>query len=101
MIDGSFKNNRGVAGINQSAGSLNSQSNTLVVGVGGLVSISEGELDHVSPSNMPRKETGVRQDIIRDSFSASNGIVQVTQSAGDRNIQANNIAFSFREIHLK
>jgi len=101
LIEASFQNNSGIMGINQSAGSLNSQSNTLIMAVGGLVSIAEAELDDVSASNLLREEAGAREDIIRDSFSNSRGIVQVTQSAGDMNIQANNLAFSFREIHLK
>ena len=101
VIEGSLRNNVSITGINQSAGSLNSQSNNFVLAVGGLVSITEADLDDTRASNVSPGESMVSEDIIRDSLSGSRGIVQITQSAGDMNIIANSLAFSFREIDLR
>ncbi len=109
LIETSFQNNLGVMGINQSAGTSNTQSNVLLLTVGsasttniqGATPVAEEDLDRVSASNILREERGTRRDVIRNSFSNSSGIAQVTQSAGDLNIQTNAIVFSFRETYLK
>jgi hypothetical protein len=101
LIDTSLGNSTGIVGINQSAGSLNSQTNTFIMALGGLVSVTEAELAEVSASNVFGEETAGRKDVIRDSLSTSRGVVQITQSSGDMNIQANTIAFSFREMCLR
>ena len=103
VIEGSLRNNVGITGVNQSAGNLNSQSNNLFLAVGSLVSLSEVELAGVSLSPVNQSEDDVRdrRDVIKGSLSGSRGIVQVTQSSGDRNLQTNNLALSFREIRLR
>ncbi len=110
LIETSFQNNLGVTGINQSAGTSNSQTNILLMTVGGATSttniqgatpVAEEDLDRVSASNILREDRDTRRDIIKNSFSNSSGISQVTQSAGDVNIQTNTIVFSFRETYLK
>jgi len=101
LIQGSLQRDLGIVGINQAAGSLNSQTNTLVLAVGGIVTLTEGELGEVQASNVLSGEPGPRQDIIRDSFDDTHGIVQVSQSAGDLNLQANTLGISFREITLR
>jgi hypothetical protein len=102
LIENSFQNSAGVIGIHQSAGNLNVQRNTLVMVIGGEASLSEMELGDVTASNSASYEnSGGRSDIIRDSFANTNGIVQVTQSAGDLNVLGNNLALSFREVTLR
>jgi hypothetical protein len=103
LIDKSFRDNVGIMGVNQAAGNFNHQGNTAVVVMGGLVSLTEADLNNVRASNNDRaqKNIEVLEDIIRDSFSNSQGIFQVTQSAGDLNILENNLGLSIREIYLK
>ncbi len=109
MIEASFQNTVGVIGINQSAGTSNSQSNVLLMTVGsastpniqGVTPVAEEDLDRVRASDILQEERGTRRDIIKNSFSNSSGIFQVTQSAGDVNIQTNTIIFSFTETYLK
>ena len=104
VIEGSVRNNVGIVGVNQSAGNLNSQSNSLFLAVGGLVSLSEVELAGVSltPVNQPDDDVvGDRSDVIKGSLSGSQGIIQVSQSSGDMNLQANNLALSFTEIRVR
>ena len=101
VIQGSFQDNLGVIGINQAAGSLNSQTNTLALAIGGLVTLSDNELGSVSASNTLQDTSGSREDIIRDSFAGSHGIFQVNQSAGDLNVLGNALALSFREINVR
>lgn len=102
LMENSFQNSAGVIGIHQSAGNLNVQRNTLVMVIGGKTSLSEMELGDVTASNSASYENpGGRSDIIRDSFTNTSGIVQVTQSAGDLNVLGNNLALSFREVTLR
>lgn len=105
LIEGSFQNNSGMLGINQASGSLNIQNNTLVLAIGGVVSLSEADLGAVSAPNTVAPENhenrGPREDVIRESFANNQGMVQVIQSAGDLNFQGNALGFSFREINLR
>ena len=101
LIQGSLQYNLGIIGINQSAGSLNSQTNTLALAIGGLVTLTDKELGSVSASNTLQDTSGSREDIIRDSFVGSHGIFQINQSAGDLNVLGNALGFSFREITLR
>ncbi|MEJ5377665.1 MAG: hypothetical protein WHX93_13905 [bacterium] len=102
LIENSFCNSTGVIGIHQSAGNLNVQRNTLVLVIGGEASLSEMELGDVTAANSATYENvGGRSDIIRDSFSNTSAIVQITQSAGDLNVLGNNLALSFREVTLR
>ncbi len=60
------------------------------------------ELGDVTAANSATYENvGGRSDIIRDSFSNTSAIVQITQSAGDLNVLGNNLALSFREVTLR
>jgi hypothetical protein len=101
LIQGSLQYNLGIIGINQAAGSLNSQTNTLALAIGGLVTLTDKELGSVSASNTLQDTSGSREDIIRDSFAGSHGIFQVNQSAGDLNVLGNALALSFREINVR
>ena len=66
--------NLGIIGINQAAGSLNSQTNTLALAIGGLVTLTEKELGSVSASNTLQDSSGSRQDIIENSRAGSHNI---------------------------
>jgi hypothetical protein len=101
LIQDSFRDSLGVIGINQAAGNLNSQTNTLALAVGGLITLTEGELGEVSTSNTLPESSGSREDIILNSFAGSHGIFQINQSAGDLNALGNAIAFSFQEINVR
>ena len=103
VIEGSLRNNVGIIGVNQTAGNLNCQSNTLFVVVGGLVHLSEVDLAEMSltPVDQPDDDVGDRTDVINGSLSGSRGIVQVSQSSGDSNLQTNNLALSFMEIRVR
>jgi hypothetical protein len=97
IISESVTGNVGVIGINQAAGYGNNQSNVLVFTLGAAVALSEAELTAVSTNNnySAPKSPGNRLDSISDSFTNTQGIVQVTQSAGDGNVLGNRIGISF------
>jgi len=102
LIRGSLRGNLGVIGVNQAAGSLNYQTNTLVLAIGGLITLTDVELADVQSSNtLAQRDTGTRSDVIEASFAGTQGIVQVSQAAGDLNQLGNTIGLSFREINLR
>jgi hypothetical protein len=103
IISESITGNTGVIGINQAAGYGNNQSNVLVLTLGAAVALSEAELTAVSTNNDygAPESVGKRLDSISDSFTNTQGIVQVTQSAGDGNTLGNRIAISFSSEMLR
>jgi len=103
VIVESFGDNSIVLGINQTAGNFNQQSNTAVVMMEGLVSLTDEELGNTNAYNNTNSQNNIEifEDIITDCFVNSKGIFQVTQAAGDVNIQENNLCFSFREINVR
>ncbi len=102
LIDNSFQNSVGVIGVNQSSGNMNSQRNVLALALGGGAAIlTEGELADVRAPNSLTQDGGSRMDTITNSFSNTQGIVQVTQSSGDFNILGNHLAISFTEVTLR
>lgn len=103
LLDGSFQGNTVLAGVNQSAGSLNQQSNRALMVIGGLATLSDAELGRTRATNISIDENGVErcEDAIVNSFTSSRGIFQVSQAAGNLNIQENNIAVSFRQIQFE
>ncbi len=102
LIQDSLRNNTGVIGVNQSAGSLNTEHNLLAFVVGEAVSLTEAEMAGVRSRNkIVQKGSTERVDLILDSFGNTRGMVQITQAAGDLNVLGNTIAFSYREITLR
>jgi hypothetical protein len=102
VIQDSFRNNAGIIGVNQSAGSLNSERNTLTLIIGGAVSLTEMEMAGVRSNNRIVQRGGTeRMDMILDSFGNTRGVVQITQSAGDLNALGNNILFTYKEFNLR
>jgi hypothetical protein len=102
VIDSSFQNSVGIIGVNQSSGNMNTQRNVLALALGGgAATLTEGELADLRAPNSLTQEGGSRIDTITNSFSNTQGIVQVTQSAGDLNVLGNNLAISLREVILR
>lgn len=100
LIENSFENSKGLFLINQSPGSLNQQSNALIIslGVGSALMLSDFELATSSAGNSIQYEPGTvleSKDTINNSFSAMSGIVIINQSSGDLNIIRNNVGISF------
>jgi hypothetical protein len=100
LIENSFENSRGVFLINQSPGSLNQQSNALIIslGVGSALMLSDFELAASLSENSIQYEPGTvleSKDAINNSFSGISGIVIINQSSGDLNIIRNAVGISF------
>jgi len=100
LIENSFENSKGVFLVNQSPGSLNQQSNTLIIslGVGSALMLSDFELATSSAGNSIQYEPGTvleSKDAINNSFSGISGVVLINQSSGDLNIIRNNVGISF------
>lgn len=99
-IANAFGGTVGVAGANQSAGSLNQQANVLVLGIGvalgpEVVALGDSTLGDVNVGNMLMEGPhGPRTDVITDSFTGFLGIAQVNQSAGDLNVIRNFLGLS-------
>lgn len=100
----SFFEASGVVGINQSAGSLNQQSNLKVLteatgSVEGLFrSLSYSALEEVVANNSvslePVSGEGLRRDFMHASFVGFKGLAQTNQSAGDLNVVQNGMLIS-------
>lgn len=96
-ITDSFTGSSGIAGINQSAGSLNQESNVLLMALGGtlgadVMQVGDGTLSVVSTNNtLNQGGGGTRTDSMTNSFGGYTGIAQVAQSAGDMNTISNRI----------
>ncbi len=95
----SFGGTVGIAGANQSAGSLNQQANVLVLGIGvalgpEVMALGDSTLGDISADNTLEGPGGPRTDVIIDSFTGFRGIAQVNQSAGDLNVVRNFLGLS-------
>lgn len=91
-ISGSLVGATGIIGVNQSAGHMNNQDNatSLAVGVGSIAAISEADLGMVNAWNVSNEVDGVKTDIITaGALGTAKGIINVNQSSGSMNNQAN------------
>lgn len=98
-ISDSFTGTRGVVGINQSAGSLNQESNALLVALGATLGsnvsmVGDSTMASVSSNNSLTEGGGTRTDSMTNSFGNFTGIAQVAQSAGDMNNISNRLVIS-------
>ncbi|RLA87145.1 MAG: hypothetical protein DRG40_01090, partial [Deltaproteobacteria bacterium] len=93
---GSIRGNTGIVNVNQSVGNMNNQANQIVFAVASeaLVALAEADLGQTNASNTVREIGTVRFDVIDDSVNGNRGIVNVNQSAGNMNNQANVISIS-------
>jgi len=98
-IDGSFGTVQGLVQINQSSGSMNNQNNAAAIAVGssGLVALADARLVQSNTGNQVLTAgygTLCNANTINNSFGNVTGCVQVNQSAGSLNNQANVLAVS-------
>jgi hypothetical protein len=91
LVDASFNDASGVAGVNQSAGSLNNQNNAVAIALGdfAVYALGEANLGQFNTFNNANTVGGTRLDTVTASFSGFTGIAAVNQSAGVINNQAN------------
>jgi len=96
LIGGSINNNTGVVNVNQSVGNMNNQANQIVIAVASeaLVALAEADLGQTNARNTVIETGTVRLDSIQDSINGNCGVVNVNQSAGNMNNQANVISIS-------
>jgi len=105
-ITDSFANTTGIVGINQSAGSLNQQTNALLLVIGAtmgpdVMTVGDSTLSTLTSLNtLTASGGGDRTDTLSNSFANFQGIAQVSQSAGDLNQIANRIAISVTMVSV-
>jgi len=95
-ISGSFNGASGIAGVNQSAGSLNNQNNAVGIALADFAVFSLGETDlgQFNTYNMANVTNVTRFDTISGSFNEFTGVAAVNQSAGALNNQANAVSIA-------
>jgi hypothetical protein len=101
VISESFNGVTGIVGVNQSSGNMNIQSNTVAIGVGKGLILSEMELGAVCiKENDVTSEKVRRKDMIIDSFNDTRGVVQVNQTSGDAIISKNFMSYTFSNMEV-
>ena len=99
LMDGSIKGNSGILGVNQAAGNLNNQANSVALAAGlgesAYVSLAEADLGQYNACTMVLDFASARIDVITDSINCNHGVVGFNQSAGNLNNQANVVSISF------
>ena len=101
VIRDSFNRVTGVVGVNQSSGNTNIQSNTVAIGVGNGLILSEMELGAVCiKGNDVETEKVHRRDMIIDSFNDTRGVVQVNQTSGDAIISKNYMSYTYSNMEV-
>jgi hypothetical protein len=106
MLRDSGAGSVGVVGVNQSAGSLNVQTNALLLAVGAalgsdVLTMGDASLGRVVADNVREGEAGgPRADTMAGAFQDFRGVVQVAQSAGDLNLVGNTLAISIVAVTL-
>jgi hypothetical protein len=96
-IGSSFNGASGIAGVNQSAGSMNNQNNAVGIALGDFAVFSLGETDlgQFNTYNSANILAGLSNfDTISGSFNEFNGVAAVNQSAGALNNQANAVSIA-------
>lgn len=100
VIEASFNGVAGIVGVNQAAGSLNLQANTLALAVGmssgpEALALNDVTLAQISGDNeLEVDDTAPRSNTIEDSFNDFSGIAQVNQAAGFGNVVGQNIGIT-------
>ena len=98
VMTGSIVGNAGIVGVNQTAGSLNNQANTVALSAGlegSYVSLAEADLGQQNTCTLVIDLATTRLDMICSSIVGNHGVVGVNQSAGNLNNQANLVSISF------
>ena len=101
VIRDSFNRVTGIVGVNQSSGNMVIQDNTVAVGVGNGLVLSEMELGAVCvKGNDVQTEKVCRKDMIIDSFNGTRGVVQVNQTSGDAIVSRNFFSYAFSNMEV-
>jgi hypothetical protein len=100
QISDSFQNLTGIAQVNQSSGSMNNQNNVTTISANlnaqGSVALTDSFLTMSNTCNKADIQGGSYLATIDfGSFGPATGVVQVNQSPGSMNNQANSIAISY------
>jgi len=99
----SFSEATGIISVNQSSGSLNTQSTlvNLTIGASSAVSLSDADLGMLNANNKIT-DIGVSRTDTIDMFAlqGAKGIISINQSSGCLNHQVNAISVSVREFTL-
>jgi hypothetical protein len=99
VISESFNGVTGIVGVNQSSGNMNINENTVAIGVGKGLILSEMELGAVCiKENEVTSEKVRRRDMIIDSFNDTRGVVQVNQTSGDAIVSRNYMSYTFSNM---
>jgi hypothetical protein len=95
-ISGSINSNVGVVGVNQNAGNMNNQTNSLALAVGpdAVYALAEANLGQENAHNIIMELNTGKADSITGSVNNNTGIVQVNQSVGNMNNQASAFSIS-------
>jgi hypothetical protein len=95
-IDNSVNTNVGVVGVNQNAGNMNNQTNSLALAVGpdAVYALAEANLGQENAHNIIMELNTNKADTISGSVNGNIGIVQVNQSVGNMNNQASAFSIS-------
>ena len=88
--------NNGIVGVNQNAGDINNQHNSVAisVGLGAIAALSESVLGQDSTNNQVTETNVARSNTITTSVNANVGITAVNQTSGNFNNQASVVSFS-------
>ena len=101
VIHDSFNGVTGIVGVNQSSGNMVIQDNTIGIGVGKGLILSEMELGAVCiEANDIETDKVCRRDMIIDSFNDTRGVVQVNQTSGDAIVSRNYFGYTFSNMEV-
>ncbi len=97
ITDSAFSGVVGVLSVNQAAGNMNNQHNSVAIAAGeAVVALSEADLGQVNADNFVEEIGTYKYYIINDNaFEGSHGVISVNQSAGNMNNQSNVVSISF------
>jgi len=97
LISGdAFRGVTGILNVNQAAGNMNNQHNSVAIAVGdGIVALSEADLGQTNALNYVEEINTFKFDTIsNNAFAQCSGIINVNQSTGNMNNQSNVLAIS-------
>ncbi len=101
-IDHGFSDFTGLAQVNQSAGFMNNQSNTVALAAdknGGIVACADASLAMCNTNNSACVSCANTVNSVSNSFNCYSGLAQVSQSAGSMNNQANVVTIAAGVTH--
>jgi len=91
-----FRGATGIINVNQAAGNMNNQHNSVAFAAGdGVVALSEADLGQTNALNQVEEINTFKFDTITDNaFAQCSGIINVNQSSGNMNNQSNVLSIS-------